>query len=518
MTKRIKTIIALSGMAATCALLAACGGKSLIDDYKNQGNIVTVTYEASGGAFLDRDKSKIVDMFNPEKYTADADGTIRIKLLDPLDPKRPTGSSGNLTLTKTGYSLVGWYTERTEKKNAEGKLVDEAGNVLVADEDRYLIEGTTTESSPAYEYSGHWDFSSDALEYTKGSGEKELTLYAAWSPYFKFEYYAKEDGVWAKYGETEFDYEIANRENASAPDKDTVYLPAWADGAMNYDHPYQNSEVYSFPKKKGTTFAKAYLDEACTKEIEGSFEHQGFVDYEHGKAVDSVQKIYVELDEGEQYKIQTVEQFLKYANADGYYEIDADSLDFAGKTWPASFVSGTFRGRIYGKDNKQVVFKNISAKFNHQSSTTGGLFGKIAKGAWLKNVTFENATLDVGYVGAGLYQYKQFGLVSGNIEEGAVVSDVKLTGENTKVRFGQVNLGSDYDVNLVANGVTQGVSNETHILLEIYGKDLGVYVDFKIDYRQVTVDKDLNVKFVFGTRFKEEQETYNIEYKETNNG
>ena len=538
MVKKLKVLLLVLGACALCSGIAACATMTPPEEYEAQGYNITVSYDPNGGSFMGRDGVTIVDMFNPSRYQADADGNVSIKLTEPTDPDRPSGSSEPITLTRTGYFLAGWYRTRNIVTDAEGNPVDENGAVLEeTEEGGYVYADTQTTAYPAYTYAGQWDFEEDRLVYDGTEGSRTLTLYACWVPYFEFNYYYEENGEWVLYDTTDFDYKTTNAEGSSSFDRDTVWLPQWDDGAMNYGHSYADSSMFEFPARDGYTFDAAYADAERGQQITDSFEHQGYVDYETGTAVNRVQNIYVDFLEGTRYRIETAEQLAAHGDADGWYEILAD-LDFGADTdapvvWPAALSTNVFTGRFYSSEGQHYTVKNISVTHSSRTALQGGLFGAVGAGAVIENVSFENVTFDLSYAGQRLRD-TQFGLFAGNIEEEAQVSGVTLSGG--EMRIGAVTLGSGYSINLLANGDTSGITAEDAIGLEIYGTYLytdssaGIsWYDFSVAFVEdedgeplrpdVTVNEngDLSITFLTASSVLTNTESYVINYQEASN-
>lgn len=488
--------------------LSSCGSKSTVDKLYDDGYTIKVTYDANGGNFLGREGVSIIDMFNPSDYEAESDGTVKIKLLDPTSPLRPssTGQTDSITLLNSEHFLVGWYQSRELVKNSDGKLLSEDGKVIIesAEEGKYVYADNNQSAVPAYTYSDPWDFTTDKVEYT---GESiDMTLYAAWSLYFKFDYYYEVDGAWQKAGTTSFNYKTVNAEGSTTSDKDTIVLPDWSDGAMNYKSKYANGEEYSFPSVSGMTFESAYTDEECTQKIEKSFTHPGTLDFETGVAQNRVQNIYVKALKGDYYKIETASQFVNNVNVNGYYEILAD-LDFTGLNWSLGFMAGEFNGKIY-TNGETRTFKNITANCT-ASATSAGLFGTIGDNAEISNISFENVT--VSFSKSNLSREITYGLFAGYIREGATLTNVSF-GDGC-IRFGSVQFGSDYSVNLFANGFTEGIELTGEIKLVIFGTKLINDYSYGIDYETVTVDENKNITFDFTSKRSTEAE-YEVNYTE----
>lgn len=489
MKKKFKLILILGCVLLACLGASACASETEIEKYQKQGYKITVTYNANGGKMLGREGVSIVDLFNPDLYEKDANGEIHIKLLEPTDESRPSNST--IKLEKADYFCVGWYQTR-EIVTVNGKPVDEDGNELVVQPDgSYLIASTVDsevpiEATPAYIYSDPWDFENDTIDYSEEKyadtkGNCEITLYAGWVKYFRFDYYYQNaQGEWTAYGSTSFDYQSEAENDAGA---DTLYIPQWDNGAMNY----KPNGVNSFAKLSGTTFSKAYTDADCTQEITESIVHSGTIDYATASAKNSVNNIYVVLDEGERYKIETADQLIKNPNLAGYYEICND-LDFSQKEWPATFSGGAFSGKMYGSEGKTVTIENLNVTYAANVAITGGaVFGTVTQSAVVENLTFKNVTFDLSYAGTRQTD-TSFGLFAGVIEDGATVTNVSLIGDLT-FKIGAVTLGTGYGFNLLANGNTNGITADlTQIGLQLYGSEMVGSYKFTIDYENVTVD------------------------------
>ena len=530
MVKKLKVLLLVLGACALCSGIAACATMTPPEEYEAQGYNITVSYDPNGGSFMGRDGVTIVDMFNPSRYQADADGNVSIKLTEPTDPDRPSGSSEPITLTRTGYFLAGWYRTRNIVTDTEGNPVDENGAVLEETEDgNYVYVGTETTGYPAYTYAGQWDFEEDRLVYDGTEESRTLTLYACWVPYFEFDYYYEENGEWVLYDTTDFDYKTTNAEGSSSFDRDTVWLPQWDDGAMNYGHSYADNSMFEFPARDGYTFDAAYADAQREQPITETYVHTGYVDYETGTAVNRVQNIYVDFLEGTRYRIETAEQLAAHGDADGWYEILAD-LDFGAGTdspvtWPAALSSNVFTGRFYSSEGNAFTVSNVLVTHNSRAAQQGGLFGAVGAGAVVEDVSFENITFDVSYVGQRLRDL-MFGVFAGNIEEEAQVSGVTLSGAT--MRIGAITPGTGYSFNLVANGDRTGLTVTDSVKLEVYGTDLmnGTFnftVRFVEDENgdpvrpEITVNENGDLGITFVTTVRTDTGSYVINYQEASN-
>ena len=467
MKKKLITILMSAAILACLAGFVSCGKLSAPEQAHKNGNVVRVNYDTNGGIIGGGDNVTLFDMFNPHKYTADANGNVHIKVLDPVDERRENigkSDSNKNPLTKSGNILVGWYKTRTE--NADG----------------------------SYSYSDKWDFKTDSFEVKQNTAGEEFTLYALWTEFFEFDYYrVKSDGNVEFIGKDQLSVIPSEVKGTADETRAAIYLPAWADGAMNYQ-----TGSYSFPKVSGMTYTAAYLDKECEKEIKTEqgkpFIHSGYID-ENGVAQNRIQNIYVTYEEGERYKISTAEQFAKYANVDGYYEISGD-LDFTDVAWPSSLTFGTFNGRIYGKDGISVKFSNISAKYSSSSSNRGGLFGEIGDNAVIENVAFENVTVEIA--ASGMVSDIKYGLFAGNVSEKADMTGVSLTGATLKISGGIDQPSGDYRIHLLANGAIDKIAADFETFgLEVYGQDIGGMYFYSFNPEEVSVEADGSIKLTF---------------------
>ena len=257
----MKRIIAAVALIALAMSLAACANGNIYDRLADDGYTVKVRYDA-GGAFVNNTQNvTIVEVFNKEDVVTTSAGKTGIALLAPDNQIR---GEGVFKLSKSdgvnNYFQIGWYKERTA-------IVDENGNPL----DVFGVLTSESGREQAYTYSGKWDFDKDVIdpaELTDG----ELTLYAAWAPYFIYEFYSQnESGEFVKIGSKQ---------------KLTLQIPKVSTTGK--------ISMNDFPKVDGKVFAAAYLDEALTKEIDANVDGRTlFVDSEKGIATTNVVKVYI---------------------------------------------------------------------------------------------------------------------------------------------------------------------------------------------------------------------------------
>ncbi len=420
--KRKMILIACAAVAAVALIVGVVvaivkGNKSYFDDYEKEGYTISVTFDSNGGTFKGSDSS-IVDLYNPANIGEDG-----LQLLAPDDIRRDKNNI--MQVTNPGYFLAGWYTERT--------LIDES------DPDK------------GYTYSGKWDFENDRLlintSFDYSAEESVLTLYAAWVPYYTFEIYTND--------------ESGNSYLLSTVSALNLTIPEWYDGDVTL-------AMDNFPVREGYTLESVeYLDSNIIEnETEKKKTITGKWDEETATSITPIIRLHTEWVEGKTYKIYSVEDFIKNADTEGYYELYSD-LDFTGVEWPAAFLNGKFNGKIFGRKH---TISGVSFESTSRSRLTNGLFSSLGEGAYIENVKFEDITHTIDL--AAVAQDTTFGLLAGTASEGASFKNVTVDG---KLVFGDncaALLGSDsFTVKtLIGNGNTNGIKTG-EILVEKQNKD-----------------------------------------------
>lgn len=401
MNLRTKALLAAALLLAPLALASGCKQEEtpyVINDA--EGYNVSVKYDANGGTFT-TNTSVIVDSYNISDIKS-ASGKAEIALLSPDDNRRGTDA---FSAVKNECFLAGWYTERTETgKDADG--------------------------APIYSYSGKWDFSKDKLtvDETKeySAEEPAITLYAAWIPLFRVEFY--------NIGNEEL---IGDYVFNPTVDSD-IAIPAWNTETGSVD-------MHKFPENDGYTFEAVYYDAAGKDKIDATtIAHTGSVDEATGTALNPVMKLYVEWKEGNWYRIYNADQLVKNASVAGNYELCAD-LDFTDKIWPSSFVAGSFNGKIIGGGHK---ISNVNAVQTNNSKAFGGLFGQLTEKAEITDVTFENVTFTIkaGTRVAGT----NYGLFAGSVASEADLQNVQIVNGTLAIDSNCYFGTEDYTIGLIS--------------------------------------------------------------------
>ena len=256
---RICAAILLIALAMSAA---ACTKGNVYDSLAEQGYTVRVRFDAGGAFVNDTQNVTIVEVFNEDDIVTGSDGEKGIMLLAPDDPIRGEGVFKLAKIDGTNnYFQIGWYTQRTPVVDGEGNPLDVFG-----------VPTSESKREQAYIYSGLWDFNSDVVD-PATLADGEFTLYAAWAPFFTYEFYSQNES-----GEFEL---IGSKQ------KLTLQIPKVSEATGNIN-------MNDFPKISGKVFASAYLDEALTEEISENLDGRRlFVDYETGTVKKTVVKIYI---------------------------------------------------------------------------------------------------------------------------------------------------------------------------------------------------------------------------------
>ena len=414
----------LTALLALALALAGCSAEEspyAVND--SQGYTLSVKYDANGGIFT-TNTSVMVDSYDLSQVPQ-VSGKASIALLQPDNAARGNDA---FKAVKNGYFLAGWYAGRTEI-------------------------GVDGEGNPIYSYSDPWDFAASRLEVdankTYTSASPALTLYAAWVPMFRVDFYDRATGAFME--SYSFD-----------PNSGLEFrLPAWDEntGALNMEN---------FPENSGFTYEAAYLDAAGTQLLAGeTFIHPGALDDATGTAVGGVMDIYLDWTEGQWYHIYTLEQFLDNASVAGSYVLHTD-LDFEGQIWPSSLMHGNFSGVIEGNGH---TIRNVSFTQTNNSKVNAGLFGYLTEKAALRDVTFENITFTIQ--GGTRVAGTSYGLLAGSMAAEAQVSGVSILASRILVDSGSYFGVDDYVIGLVC-GMGDPKLDAAEITAEASGEGLTV--------------------------------------------
>ncbi len=431
-------LFSLVCLAAT-VFVTACGAEPTpYETNNNDKYTVSVKYDANGGIFT-TNTSVIVDSYNISDMEKNSDNMAEIALLSPDDNARGNDA---FKAINNGYFLAGWYAGRTETTDSEGKT--------------------------SYVYSDKWDFSADMLEVDASkeysSETPVLTLYAAWVPLFKIEFFSLGSGEHLK--SLAFDPTIT----------EVISVPKWSDktGAV---------EMFDFPEKKGYTFNKAYYDAEGNNAIEAeAITHSGKVNYETGVAENSTLNLYIDWTEGEWYRIYNADQLAKNASLNGNYEIMAD-LDFTDAVWPTVFMYGNFNGTIKGNGH---TIKNVTIEQTNNSKVNAGLFGYLAETSSLSDLTFENVSFTVK---AGTrVMGTNYGILAGTISKDAGLENLKLSMSKLQIDSDCYFGVDDYSIGLVCGMGNYDAVETSDIEALVVGNNPEKFV-LTVDGNTVTVSE-----------------------------
>lgn len=381
------------------------------------GYTVSVRFDANGGVFAGTKDVSVVDVFNAADYKTNAEGEVEIPLIAPDDTRRKDSA---FAASYNGHFLAGWYTERTPRVDGDGEPLDAYGQPTA-------VSGR----EQGYVYSGKWNFETDRLTVSTADGltseENQLTLYAAWIPYFNYEFYAVDGEGTSTLVATKQLIEIE--------------MPVWNESTGKLD-------MNDVPGRDDMTFEAAYLDAAMSEPAGETV--SGLVDYEKGIAVTDTVKIYTTWMEGTWFRIHTAKQLFDNSRLGGNYILCAD-LDFSNTVWAPALTTGEFTGTILGNGHKIM---NVTVLQGDNSKINGGLFGTLGATAQLSDVTFENITYRI-QAGSRM-QSPNYGLLAGTVNAGATFENVSVTGT---IEVGKnCYRPNDYNIGLLCGaGTAEGI-------------------------------------------------------------
>lgn len=377
MKNLLKITVAAILLTAIAVSLIACSKKSEYEQLLEDGYTVKVIFDTPGARVNGRENSTIVELYKADDVVTNSRGEKGIKILDPLDPMRQS-STGNKDMMihaekvydEYEYSLIGWYTHRETRKDAEGNVLDAFG-------EKVSVSGREA----GYIYKNKWDFENDVLD-PKTLENGEFTLYAAFiPPYVRYEIYAQNE-------QGGFD-EIYN--NYGTIDRTLDFtIPQWI-GRIQV----MNSMV----QVEGKIFDGAYFDAELTSPItENIIVDEGLVDMETGIATQKTIKIYTTWRDPDWIPISSASELMEeltYGVSDyldesvtvsGRYFFVCD-IDFSSVTLSDKLQKVIFDGVIDGNGFKITNMKNSEGVFVNDLASA---FGEVTENAVIDDVTVQN--------------------------------------------------------------------------------------------------------------------------------
>ena len=502
MNKTRKIIISLSiACCAACAAAACATPDATIPDLIAGGTNIVVEFDQNGGIV-----ASLTDVYVKDFYSYDQ-VEKGVRLMEPGDSKRGDSAASSSAVTREGYFIIGWYRERAPRVDEQGNALDENGELV-----------SETGNRQGYVYSGRWDFNADTLTLdeeslvedteTYGKTVYKLTLYAAWSPRYTYEFYYQNGNEWASYGS------VALPNNMSA-----IPTPKWNEeaGALSYDiNEYTKIPVYKTSEKNYSMTglygdpgkSVVYGDDNMENTVITEIPHPGSYDLTNGTAENTIVRLYTTWREGLWYKATTPANFkqnLADSGGAGIFDVMAD-IDFTKVEYdeegnekaPVSWTAGlsSFSGTINGKGHKIIGPATTQADYN--TTIAGGVFGTITANAVIKDVAFENVTFTIN---SGTNRAEDrgraggyYGLLAGEVEEGATLQGVTVSGE---IHVGNPYAEGNYK-NYVIGYICGNVVGNAAVA-NISAQNIKVVVDWaKIGYDVVTWD-DINGWAVIAT-------------------
>ena len=260
MKRRIFSIVSALLLTALAVSLVGCATSDVYERLHGEGYTVKVIYDVDGAHVNETQNTQIRELYREDDVVTRGTKT-GIALLDPTDPLRgDTAFKLSKVADGRNFFQIGWYRTRTPRTDASGAPLDVYG-----------VPTATSGREQAYVYSDAWNFDTDVIEPSMLT-DGEFTLYAAWAPYFNYEFYeVSEDGC-ERIGE---DFSGI-----------TLKIPTWNEKRQKFN-------MKDFPDIKGKSFVAAYLDEALTIPLTENFDGSAaFVDPEKGIANAFTVKIY----------------------------------------------------------------------------------------------------------------------------------------------------------------------------------------------------------------------------------
>lgn len=442
MNKILKFNILLAALLLTVICIASCSfGGPPYDDLDKDGYVYSVKFDVGNGLFADTVGVTMVDVFTLDEVKAGA------SLLTPDSTDRGNNA---FKVSYTGHYLAGWYTSCEPRVNDKGEALDEYGNLC---SESGLPQGKS--------YSGRWDFKEDTLPYDESkeytSNEPAVTLYAAWIPYPKFEFYIQNGNEWEliKGVDTE---KIDGEEVAIDYLQELeIQIPAWdvATGKL---------KSTSFISLEGKTLDKVYTDATMTQEYAPGQIVSGQPNYENGTGATDTVKLYTTWRDGEWFRIYTAKQFYDNRSLNGCYELCAD-IDFANTSyWPTNITKGVFNGKIIGNGYKMM---NINVTQTDTKAVYGGIFAQLGDSAVITDVVFENITFTLNR--GSMSTSPSFGLLAGAVSDNTTLTNVSVSGKfciNPEIYK-----NSDYSLNLLFGYGNAGEIDLSGITCELTDKE-----------------------------------------------
>lgn len=247
------------------------------------------------------------------------------------------------------------------------------------------------------------------------------------SGYHVKEYYVKETAADGSEAERTWDFE---------KDRVTADLTLYCRWAKNYsvricygedfsgtlvvsvsdDNP--SVSKFTAPKWEGHTLIGYYYDEAYTKPVTFPYVHA------HNDE-NPAETVYAKFIEGN-YRVISKPSDLKSVSAGAnYYLLNDIDMSEAGKI---SFPD-TYSGQFIGNGHK--IMNLTVEKTQSKTGTSYGLFNRLASGAVLRDVTFENLQVKVNLNNEQNQMLLQLGALAGLCDEGVTLENVTISGSFT---------------------------------------------------------------------------------------
>lgn len=427
MTKKIKVglIIALAAVCASCTIAGCKVGSATREDILASYTGACVTYYGNGGYFNDSTTITVREIY----YQADGVPFFDIK---------EKGNETKEFIDHGGYNLLGWYKVETygegdhsgeEMFTYEGEAVykikatnedgsvktDKKGNVV------YVVDDS---NRPMYATAGNMGNSSKYVSesnITPVLSDVKLTE----SDLLKS---GSKISVGAKWKETQrIEYVLVSDVAMTDKDGNTYQSGDVLDDAHQFGTGETVQPMTIKPlDSSNCTWLANYLDEACTVPVTSNTVIN--------RPAEGNAKIYSKYIKGVWTIVSTpadvAAMFNNTVAGSNFYVLNDIVCDGQNANFKSNGVSGTIEGNNHTISNLNLITPRTGNLSIAQNGSVNSLFGEIKSGSYIKNITFENVTVNLST--SSRYSVELYGVYS-KLEQGAEFGNVAIRGLTLKV-------------------------------------------------------------------------------------
>lgn len=408
MTKKVKILLisVLLTVAAVCiCLFAGCKVKYTVEELKEKyGLSAQITYflNSAGGSFND-------DTYVKNLYYKAGD--------KPMDIGGSSALVSGMSALKlnAGFNFTGWYKVETDADKNPLYAADENG------EKKVYSENDTYDVTKGMAMS----MTDEAFDFSEPLQEGEhIYLCGGFYEDVKLRIYLLCEGegfeqVDYKYAQNSEPVTIKNGEEITA---ESTTLRQTGAGVINFENDLKNKFVDG-------TFVGFY-----TKDADGNVTpFNGWpIKYpepdEKGEYHDVI--LYAKVLKGSWNIVSTSNDVSKMFNyyTSGNYYITQDIDGNGTQIYPMGTFAGTILGEGEGHTLSNFVVEDSSSSGVLQEGNSGSLFGTVTSNAEIKNVTFDNFTVNFTVGSKGSMVVVNVNFIANVIEDGATFTNVSISG------------------------------------------------------------------------------------------